>query len=635
LRQAGRSALVATKLDWAKNRPAVLVYHSMETARQTRASAAFFGIFCAVVAAGLLAVFYSSELRQRVEDKLFDVRVRTAPRIQSPGPVVMVSVGSPKESLSQVVQATLASGPTTVVVLLSPQVWGPDSPEMDTLAALAQQDPRLIIATIGIGDDLALLPPRLLDVPREQLASGDVPRVFRRSVVRSMSASRGLLPNISDVVARRGGINVEHRGTDFTLNWLHPSQFVTVSASELLDQRLDARLEHKIALIGPTFYKPLTLVHREATFINTPWQADGDDLEDGFPLIHLHATAVANTMEGQWLRQTPLVANVMQTVVISLTALAVWPLGAGIASFLIIAGWGVLILIHSVLMARGSFIPLADTAIFSALAIVLGGLWRLRVEGRLRASYEAHAAAQKQIAQIQDRFLNRFATELASLNGRIRDLLARCEHLGAGTGSIQKVYAKAVASCDELTEYLRGIQQFASVRGHAEPKLQPTDPLEIVTKVLQQFDSRRAESRINIQVSAEETSAGSKRILALADPTLLEQILFNLVSNAIKYSPPGGDVHIRVSRKPRGRVSVAVTDKGPGIPPEFHERIFEKFYRVKDDHVYKVKGHGLGLYLSRFFASRMNALVLVESQPGQGSTFALEMAESLGAGDQT
>jgi signal transduction histidine kinase len=51
--------------------------------------------------------------------------------------------------------------------------------------------------------------------------------------------------------------------------------------------------------------------------------------------------------------------------------------------------------------------------------------------------------------------------------------------------------------------------------------------------------------------------------------------------------------------------------------------------------VYKVKGHGLGLYLSRFFASRMNALVLVESQPGQGSTFALEMAESLGAGDQT
>jgi signal transduction histidine kinase len=120
----------------------------------------------------------------------------------------------------------------------------------------------------------------------------------------------------------------------------------------------------------------------------------------------------------------------------------------------------------------------------------------------------------------------------------------------------------------------------------------------------------------------------------MADPTLLEQILFNLVSNAIKYSPKGGTVAIDISRDDAGQVCVAVTDRGPGIPQEFHERIFEKFYRVKDDHVYKVKGHGLGLYLSRFFADRMNALILVKSAPGQGSTFTLQMPESARREDQ-
>ena len=73
-----------------------------------------------------------------------------------------------------------------------------------------------------------------------------------------------------------------------------------------------------------------------------------------------------------------------------------------------------------------------------------------------------------------------------------------------------------------------------------------------------------------------------------------------------------------------------VKDQGPGIAPEFQGRIFEKFYRVKDDFVYKSKGYGLGLYLSRFFAQQMGADISVSSTLGEGACFVLALRASEG-----
>ena len=75
----------------------------------------------------------------------------------------------------------------------------------------------------------------------------------------------------------------------------------------------------------------------------------------------------------------------------------------------------------------------------------------------------------------------------------------------------------------------------------------------------------------------------------------------------------------------KDQVLLSVADQGVGIAPEHQEQIFEKFYRVKSDFVYKSKGHGLGLYLSRYFAKRMGADISLDSRPGQGSTFTLHL----------
>jgi signal transduction histidine kinase len=109
-----------------------------------------------------------------------------------------------------------------------------------------------------------------------------------------------------------------------------------------------------------------------------------------------------------------------------------------------------------------------------------------------------------------------------------------------------------------------------------------------------------------------------------ADPDKVRQVLTNLVDNAVKYSPDGGDVVVDVSV--RGEVvCFAVEDAGLGIPTAELPRIFEKFYRLDPELTRGVGGTGLGLYIARELVRRMNGRVDVESVEGEGSIFRVEL----------
>jgi signal transduction histidine kinase len=108
----------------------------------------------------------------------------------------------------------------------------------------------------------------------------------------------------------------------------------------------------------------------------------------------------------------------------------------------------------------------------------------------------------------------------------------------------------------------------------------------------------------------------------LADPPKLQQILANLVGNAIKYSPRGGRVLVAARPdQPPGRVALAVSDEGVGIPPEHLGRIFERFQRVDSAATRGIRGTGLGLYIVKHLVELHGGAVRVESAVGRGSTF--------------
>ena len=108
------------------------------------------------------------------------------------------------------------------------------------------------------------------------------------------------------------------------------------------------------------------------------------------------------------------------------------------------------------------------------------------------------------------------------------------------------------------------------------------------------------------------------------DSEKARQVLSNLVENAIKNSPGGGVVEVRV--EPRdGQMRFSVSDQGLGIPASEQERVFDKFYRLDPQLTRGVSGTGLGLYICRELVERMDGRLWVESAPGEGSTFTFEL----------
>jgi two-component system phosphate regulon sensor histidine kinase PhoR len=108
------------------------------------------------------------------------------------------------------------------------------------------------------------------------------------------------------------------------------------------------------------------------------------------------------------------------------------------------------------------------------------------------------------------------------------------------------------------------------------------------------------------------------------DPDKLRQVLINLIENAIKYSPEGGLVEIKLEVSD-GHLWISVRDEGLGIPAHEQRRIFDKFYRVDPNLTRGVGGTGLGLYICRELVRLMGGRIWVESAHGVGSTFVVDL----------
>ena len=150
--------------------------------------------------------------------------------------------------------------------------------------------------------------------------------------------------------------------------------------------------------------------------------------------------------------------------------------------------------------------------------------------------------------------------------------------------------------------------------GRLQLQIESCDPVELARLVV---DAARTHLPDNVTV---ELDAAEELPPVAADPGQLRQVLENLVENAIKYSPDGGTVELRIGRD-RGSVSFRVRDEGLGIPHAEHRRVFEKFYRLDPNMTRGIGGTGLGLYISRELVRMMGGRIWVESEPERGSTF--------------
>lgn len=140
----------------------------------------------------------------------------------------------------------------------------------------------------------------------------------------------------------------------------------------------------------------------------------------------------------------------------------------------------------------------------------------------------------------------------------------------------------------------------------------------ILQTALELCRSRAESAQVTLKLECGE------KIRLFADASLLEQAVVNLVDNAIKYSPAGETVRIDGEEK-EDHILIRVSDHGCGIPEQEHDRIFERFYRVDKARSRKLGGTGLGLSIVKHIVLAHHGTVHVESVPGEGSTFIIEL----------
>lgn len=146
----------------------------------------------------------------------------------------------------------------------------------------------------------------------------------------------------------------------------------------------------------------------------------------------------------------------------------------------------------------------------------------------------------------------------------------------------------------------------------------PTKIYKIAQSVLDQL-AGKAKNR-NVQLSL----SGPQDLTLLANPAMIESMIYNLVDNGIKYNKDPGSVHIDLEDNP-AYITIQITDTGIGIAPEHQDRIFERFYLVDQSRSKKSGGTGLGLSIVKHMAEYHGGSVQLHSQEGKGSTFTIQL----------
>jgi PAS domain S-box-containing protein len=142
----------------------------------------------------------------------------------------------------------------------------------------------------------------------------------------------------------------------------------------------------------------------------------------------------------------------------------------------------------------------------------------------------------------------------------------------------------------------------------------------------QAIESNRAYgAQFGVRFETGETLPGARVEI---DADRMNQVITNLLSNAAKFSPKGDVVTVAV-RRAEGRLRISVTDHGPGIPPEFHDRIFQKFSQADSSDRRAKGGTGLGLNISKAIVEKHNGSLSFVSEVGKGTTFVIELPEKV------
>jgi len=232
------------------------------------------------------------------------------------------------------------------------------------------------------------------------------------------------------------------------------------------------------------------------------------------------------------------------------------------------------------------------------------------VDARSRA--QKNAAEMRELVRQKDELISVASHELKTPLTSMKAIIQILEGMEMGDEVIQSFIGKAARQMDRLTLLVSDLLDVSSIQA-GKMKFYPEQFLlqDMLQDIIEQHHRSQSSHRIVLQ--------GNTAITVEADRSRLEQVLNNLISNAIKYSPDADTIYIEVE-KLQDCLRISVTDEGIGIPSDKLPLLFKRFFRV-DESGKRFPGLGLGLYISKEIIKRHRGRIGVRSNDGKGSSF--------------
>jgi signal transduction histidine kinase len=284
-------------------------------------------------------------------------------------------------------------------------------------------------------------------------------------------------------------------------------------------------------------------------------------------------------------------------------------------------------------LARGMTQPLRDMA--QAARRMETGDYAQRV----------HTTSRDEVGQLATAF-NRMGAELESLERLRRELVANVSHelktpisaLRAHLENLldgveepdRETLQVMLTQSERLSRLVDQLLDLSRLESGELPLRREGVPLRrLVAEVLSEVEVVRSGREVRVEDRVPDDIPP-----VFADRERLHQVLFNLLDNAVRLTPPGGEVVVSAHRVD-GRCEVSVADTGPGIPAEHLPRLFERFYRVDTARARDDGGTGIGLAIARSVVEAHGGRIRAESEVGKGSVFTFDLRVAPAAGTET
>jgi PAS domain S-box-containing protein len=229
---------------------------------------------------------------------------------------------------------------------------------------------------------------------------------------------------------------------------------------------------------------------------------------------------------------------------------------------------------------------------------------------------------RKEVDRLKNEFVSMVSHELRTPLTSIRGSLGLMEGGAAGelTPKARELVVVARQNADRLIRLINDILDLEKIEaGKIQLRIAALDPAELVETTVAELRTMALQFKVRIVPSVQRRDA------VAGDRDRIIQVLTNLVSNALKFSPENGEVVITVGEGAPGFMRFAVMDRGPGMTEEQRRRLFARFVQLEAPDTRKRGGTGLGLAISRSLVEQQSGRIGVDSTPGQGSVFWFEM----------